>query len=119
MLLALPRERYCATSVQQGGPEWVERYYRLCAKLGPRIMMESEELPKWLRGRAGYDIWQRSSVWMLFNALALHCKELTLVALWDTGSGSGHGGTDEMVALVTDNGHKLLRLPAEELKALC
>ena len=118
MLLALPRERYCVTSVQQGGPEWVERYYRLCSKLAPRNMMESEELPKWLRGRAGYDIWQRSSVWMLFNALAMHCKELTLVALWDTGSGSGHGGTDEMVALVTDNGHKLLRLPAEELKAL-
>ena len=67
----------------------------------------------------GYDVWQRSGVWLLLNALALHCKELTLVALWDTGSGSGHGGTDEMVALVTDNGHKLLRLPAEELKALC
>ena len=117
--LALPRERYCATSVQQGGPEWVERYYRLCTRLGPRIMMESEELPKWLRGRAGYDVWQRSGVWMLFNALALHCKELTLVALWDTGSGSGHGGTDEMVALVVASGHKLLRLPAEELKALC
>jgi tetratricopeptide (TPR) repeat protein len=118
MFLALPRERYCVTSVQQGGPEWVERYYKLCAKLGPRIMMESEELPKWLRGRAGYDIWQRSSVWILFNALAMHCKELTLVALWDTGSGSGHGGTDEMVALVTDSGHKLRRLPAEELKTL-
>ena len=118
MLLALPRERYCVTSVQQGGPEWVERYYRLCARLAPRVMMESEELPKWLRSRAGYDVWQRSSVWMLFNALALHCQELTLVALWDTGSGSSHGGTDEMVALVTENGHKLLRLPAEELKTL-
>ncbi len=116
--LALPRERYCVTSVQQGGPEWVERYYRLCARLAPRVMMESDELPKWLRGRAGYDVWQRSSVWMLFNALALHGKELTLVALWDTGSGSGHGGTDEMVAQVVASGHKLLRLPAEELKAL-
>ena len=118
LLLALPRERYCVTSVQQGGPDWVERYYKLCARLSPRIMMEGEELPKWLRGRAGYDIWQRSSVWMLFNALALHCKELTLVALWDTGSGSGHGGTDEMVALVAANGHNVRRLPAEELKAL-
>jgi len=119
MLIALPRERYCVTSVQQGGPEWVERYYRLCARLAPRVMMESEELPRWLRGREGYDVWQRSAVWLLFNALAMHCKELTLVALWDTGSGSGHGGTDEMVALVTEHGHKLLRLPAEELKALC
>ena len=119
MLIALPRERYCVTSVQQGGPEWVERYYRLCARLAPRVMMESEELPRWLRGREGYDVWQRSAVWLMFNALAMHCKELTLVALWDTGSGSGHGGTDEMVALVTENGHKLLRLPAEELKTLC
>jgi len=118
MHLALPRERYCVTSVQHGGPDWVERYYKLCARLSPRVMMEGEELPKWLRGRSGYDVWQRSSVWMFFNAMALHCKELTLIALWDTGAGSGHGGTDEMVAQVVASGHKLLRLPAEELKAL-
>ena len=116
--LALPRERFCVTSVQQGGPDWVERYYKLCARLSPRIMMESEELPKWLRGKPGYDIWQRVNLWMLFNALALHGKELTLIALWDTGGGSGPGGTDEMVAQVLASGHKLLRLPAEELKAL-
>ncbi len=118
LLLALPKERYCVTSVQHGGPDWVERYFRLCARLGPRIMMENEELPKWLRGRTSYDVWQRSGVWMFFNAMALHGKELTLVALWDTGAGSGHGGTDEMVSQVVAMGHKLLRLPAEELKSL-
>ena len=116
--LALPRERYCVTSVQQGGPDWVERYYKLCARLAPRIMTEGEELPKWLRGRPGYDIWQRANLWMLFNALALRGKELTLIALWDTGAGSGPGGTDEMVSQVLASGHKLLRLQAEELKAL-
>ena len=118
LLLALPREHYCVTSVQQGGPDWVERYYRLCARVVPRVMMESEELPKWLRGKPGYEVWQRASLWMLFNAMALHCKELTLVALWDTGAGSGHGGTDEMVAQVVASGHKLVRLRAEELKSL-
>jgi hypothetical protein len=81
-------------------------------------MMESEELPKWLRGKPGYDVWQRANLWMLFNALALRGKELTLVALWDTGDGSGPGGTDEMVSQVRASGHKLLRLPAEELKSL-
>ena len=40
--LALPRERFCVTSVQQGGPDWVERYYKLCERLPPRVMMESE-----------------------------------------------------------------------------
>jgi len=117
LFLALPKERYCVTSVQQGGPQWVERYYRLCSRNAPRIMTESEDLPKWLRSKPGYDVWQRSSLWMLFNALALHCKEMTLVALWDTGSGTGHGGTDEMVAHALTSGHKLLRLPAEELKS--
>lgn len=116
--LALPRERYCVASVQQGGPDWVERYYRLCARLAPRVMMDDDVLPKWLRGKRGYDIWQRANLWMLFNAMALRGKELTLIALWDTGDGSGPGGTDEMVAEVRASGHKLLRLPAEELKAL-
>jgi len=44
-------------------------------------------------------------------------KEMTLIALWDMGGGSGPGGTDEMVAQVRASGHKLLRLPAEELKS--
>ena len=116
--LALPRERYCVTSVQQGGPDWVERYYKLCARLPQQIMTESEseELPKWLRAKRGYNIWQRANMWMLFNALAMRGKEMTLIALWDMGGGSGPGGTDEMVAQVRASGHKLLRLPAEELK---
>jgi len=42
---------------------------------------------------------------------------MTLIALWDMGGGSGPGGTDEMVAQVRASGHKLLRLPAEELKS--
>jgi hypothetical protein len=78
---------------------------------------ESEELPKWLRAKRGYNIWQRANMWMLFNALAMRGKEMTLIALWDMGGGSGPGGTDEMVAQVRASGHKLLRLPAEELKS--
>ncbi len=118
LYLALPRERFCVTSVQHAGPDWVERYYRLCTRLVPRILAESEELPKWLRGKQGYGIWQRTNLWMLYNALALHGKELTLIALWDTGDGDGPGGTDDLVFQVRLRGYKLLRLPAEELKSL-
>ena len=118
LYLALPREHFCVTSVQHAGPDWVERYYRLCTRLVPRILSESEELPKWLRGKQGYGIWQRTNLWMLYNALALHGKELTLIALWDTGDGDGPGGTDDLVFQVRTRGYKLLRLPAEELKSL-
>jgi len=118
LYLALPRERFCVTSVQHAGPDCVERYYRLCTRLNPRVLMENEELPRWLRGKAGYDIWQRTNLWMLYNALALRGKELTLIALWDTGDGDGPGGTDDLVFQVRTRGYKLVRLPAEELKSL-
>jgi hypothetical protein len=118
LYLALPRELFCVTSVQHAGPDWVERYYKLVARLTPRVLGESEELPKWLRGRQGYGIWQRTNLWMLYNALALHGKDLTLIALWDTGDGDGPGGTDDLVYQVRTRGYKLVRLPAEQLKAL-
>ncbi len=118
LYLALPREHFCVTSVQHAGPDWVERYYRLCTRLMPRVLAESEELPKWLRGKQGYGIWQRTNLWMLYNALALHGKDLTLIALWNTAEGDGPGGTDDLVFQVRSRGYKLLRLPAEELKSL-
>ncbi|TMH32229.1 MAG: hypothetical protein E6H66_14435 [Betaproteobacteria bacterium] len=118
LYLALPREHFCVTSVQHAGPDWVERYYRLCARLTPRVLADSEELPRWLRARQGYGIWQRTNLWMLYNALALHGKDLTLIALWDSGDGDGPGGTDDLVFQVRTRGYKLLRLPAEQLKSL-
>ncbi len=118
LYLALPREHFCVTSVQHAGPDCVERYYALCSRLTPRVLAESEELPKWLRSKSGYEIWQRTNLWMLYNALALHGKELTLIALWDTREGDGPGGSDDLMFQVSSRGYKLLRLPAEELKAL-
>ena len=118
LYLALPRELFCVTSVQHAGPDWVERYNKLVARSTPRFLAESEELPRWLRGRKGYGIWQRTNLWMLYNALALHGKDLTLIALWDTGDGDGPGGTDDLVFQVRTRGYKLVRLPAEQLKAL-
>ncbi len=118
LFLALPREDFCRESVQDGGPDWVERYNRLCERVTPRILGETRELPKWLRSRAGYGIWQRNNLWMLFNALSLDARSLTLIALWDQGKADGPGGTEDLVFQVQSRGHKLLRLPAEELKAL-
>ena len=118
LFLALPREDFCRESVQHGGPDWVERYNRLCARVSPRILGESKELPKWLRSRDDYGIWQRNNLWMLFNALSLDARSLTLIALWDQGRADGPGGTEDLVFQVQSRGHKLVRLPAEELKDL-
>ncbi len=118
LFLALPQEDFCRESVQHGGPDWVERYNRLCDRVAPRILGEVRELPKWLRSRAGYGIWQRNNLWMLFNALSLDARSLTLIALWDQGRADGPGGTEDLVFQVQSRGHKLVRLAAEELKNL-
>jgi len=118
LFLALPPAEFSAISVQQGGKSWVERFNVLWRRLVPRVLAEREELPAWLRGRKGYNIWQRNNLWMLFNALAIDARSLTLIALWDDGPSDGPGGTSDLVRQVTTRGHKVDRLPAERLKDL-
>ena len=55
------------------------------------------ELPKWLQHNPDYGLWQRSNLWMLYNALALGGSETALIALRDGAGGDGrrhaaHGG---------------------------
>jgi hypothetical protein len=118
LYLALPRDLFSAESVQPGGKVWTERYNTLCQRLQPRVLNETKELPIWLQTRRNYSIWQRNNLWMLFNALALEAKSLTLIALWDGGPSDGVGGTEDLVAQIATRGHKVDRLPAENLKDL-
>jgi hypothetical protein len=60
-------------------------------------LADSEELPKWLRNKSEYGIWQRNNLWILHNALALGDMHTTLLALWDGQSGDGPGSTKDMV----------------------
>ena len=115
LLLALPQGKFSAESVQHGDRDWVERYNRLCYRVRPRVLADEKTLPAWLIGKADYQIWSRNNLWMLFNALALNARSLTLIALWDKGPADGPGGTKDLVELVTARGHKVDRLPAEEL----
>lgn len=55
---------------------------------------------------------------MLFSALVLHSKTLTLIALWDKGKSDGPGGTEDLVEQVDLRGYKVVRLPAEQLRML-
>jgi tetratricopeptide (TPR) repeat protein len=115
MYLVLPKTEYIKASVADGGPKWSERFKRLFDEKQPEILSESGELPRWLRTKPGYSIWQRSNLWMLHSALAISNDHLTLIALWNGEIGDGPGGTEDMVKRAQDRGATFIHLDARKL----
>lgn len=113
--LVLPNNDYMKASVADGGPNWVERFRRLCDLQQPKILSDSDKLPRWLRPKKGYSIWQRSNLWMLHNALYISKDNLTLMALWNGEAGDGPGGTEDMVKRAQDRGATFIHLDARKL----
>lgn len=118
LYLALPPDQFAARSVQQGGPDWIERYQQLLKRSKPVILSQSDKLPHWLIGRKDYSIWQRNNLWMLFSALANNPNAVTLIALWNGEAGDGPGGTGDLVAQTHQRGQKTIVLPAKGLAQL-
>jgi hypothetical protein len=115
LYLALPQDAYRAASVADGGAQWVERFQRLCQVNKPIILADADELPRWLRAKAGYTIWQRSNLWMLQHALAKSNDNLLLIALWNRDVGDGPGGTEDMVNRAKERGAAFIHLDARML----
>jgi hypothetical protein len=116
LLLALPEARFQAESVNRGGADWVMRYQQLCQRVTPRVLADSKDLPRWLSGRKGYDIWQRNNLWMMFNALATQARNLTLIALYNREKDpDGPGGTAHLVNVAANWGFKTVELDARQL----
>ena len=115
MYLALPKNDYVKASVADGGHQWVERFNRLFEAKLPEILSESGELPRWLRAKKNYSIWQRSNMWMLHSALAISNDDLTLIALWDGDKSHGPGGTQDMVKRALHRGTSFIHLDARKL----
>ncbi|MGE5217974.1 MAG: tetratricopeptide repeat-containing protein [Chloroflexota bacterium] len=115
MYLVLPKSDYIKASVADGGPEWVERFNRLFDKLQPKILSDTDQLPRWLRAKMDYNLWQRSNLWMLHNALFISQDHVTLIALWNGATGDGPGGTEDMVKRAQDRGAKFIHLDARKL----
>jgi hypothetical protein len=116
LYLALPRAKFQVESVQHGGPAWVERFRLLCDRIQPRVLQEDKPLPRWLADKPNYDIWQRNNLWMMFNALALDAKRLTLVALYNRErEADGPGGTAHLVKTSDAWGFKSIELDARQL----
>jgi hypothetical protein len=115
MYLVLPKNDYIKASVADGGANWVERFNRLYDKSKPKILADTDRLPRWLRAKKDYDIWQRSNLWMLHNALFISQDHLTLIALWNGATGDGPGGTEDMVKRAQDRGATFIHLDARKL----
>ncbi|HMH48599.1 MAG TPA: tetratricopeptide repeat-containing protein [Candidatus Acidoferrum sp.] len=120
LYLALPRDQYLVESVQGGGPDWMLRFNTLHDARERFELSRSTELPRWLREKAGYNIWQRSNLWILSNALdkAEGGSHLTLIALWNGKQGDAAGGTEDMVSQAQRRGARTIILPTEKLFGL-
>ena len=115
MYLVLPRNDYVKASVADGGPGWIQRFDRLFDKLKAKVLSDSDRLPRWLRAKKDYSIWQRSNLWMLHNALSISQDHLTLIALWNGATGDGPGGTEDMVNRAKDRGATFIHLDTRKL----
>lgn len=128
LYLALQSHLYVNASVRKAGPEWVERFRKLHARLEARgkvrVLSEladepadkAEYLPAWLRSKKDYNIWQRNNLWMLHNALAAGGDDcVTLIALWDREpTGDGPGGTSDLVAKAERRGAKTVVIDTKQ-----
>ena len=116
LLLALPKDKFQVTSVQHGGPEWVERYQTLCERMTPSVLQENEALPAWLSDKRDYDLWKRNNLWMMYTALATGARRLTLVALYNPDlDPDGPGGTAHLVGEALKWGFKPVELDGRAL----
>jgi hypothetical protein len=114
--LALPAAKFQVESVQRGGPGWVERFQTLTERRIPRELQPNKALPRWLSDKPDYDIWERNNLWMMFNALAMGARRLTLMALYNRErEPDGPGGTGHLVTEASKWGFKPVELDAREL----
>lgn len=114
--LLLPQEKFEGTSVRHGGADWVDRYRRLLGRTTPRVLQQTEDLPRWLTDKPQYNIWERNNLWMMFNALAKGTKDLSLIALYNRErEANGPGGTGHLVAEAAEWGFKPVELDARAL----
>lgn len=117
LYLAMHPQIYVTHSVSAADADWVERFWNIHAEHSARNEVrllsqatddtnDADFLPAWLRDKADYNIWQRTNLWILSNALVEACDvktgdpHLTLIALWDGAGGDGPGGTRDLVERV-------------------
>jgi hypothetical protein len=114
--LALPHDQFIAQSVQFAGPKWVDRFNRLYELLPHPVLSQTPELPRWLKRKKQYSLWERNNLWLLNTALVNGGMHLTLIALWDRKGGDGPGGTEHMVKEAQARGAKVIVIDVNKIR---
>lgn len=97
--LTLPPDQFLQTSVAPAGEAWVRRFRELVERVGHakiEVLGPSEDLPVWMGERNDYNVWQRTNLWLVQEAI-VKAPERSLLALWDGQAGDGPGGTQHLV----------------------
>ena len=79
------------------------------------IFVESQTLPNGLRVKTGYSIWQRSNLWMLYNAFKISQEDVVRIALWNGAISDGPGETDHRVAIAKSCRSRPIHLQTQSL----
>ncbi len=121
LYLPTPVKRFIGPYVEVAGGDWVERFWRLherAQKGGDLHILHdldsTDELPRWLQEKSGYDARRRNYIWMLNHALALG-NLVTLLVLWDGEPSTGPGDIPDLLSLAEENGLKTVRLFTREI----
>lgn len=118
LYLAMPEKQFEVSSVQHGGPDWVERYRSLTKRLTPRVLQPSEALPGWLVDKPKYGVWVRNNLWMMFSAMSTGADDLSLLALYNPERDpDGPGGTVDLLKESKKKDFKPVELDARVLLA--
>ncbi len=114
LYLALPQDKFKVESVAFAGVNWIERFNVLYKQLPHCILSDTREMPKWLRKKSDYTVWERNNLWQLNSGLVNGGLNMTLIALWDGVAGDGPGGTADMVNLANERGATVKIIPLED-----
>lgn len=116
--LALPDDVFVQRSVQDSGPDWVERYRKVRDQIKPEVMTESGDPPPWVKDADEHYVFQRCNMWLMEQAYSIKDADVTLIALWNGKGGDGPGGTADMVELAEKRGAKVVILKTQEIFGL-
>ena len=111
LCLPVSSETIAKTAFPQAD-QWRTRFFNVLKIHEGRVlqMAETDDLPKWLRGRESIDMWERGNRWVMQKAEIWGVDRVTVLALWDGKNDERKGGTAHFVRMAQVNGYFELKV---------